>query len=86
MTTLVERQKMLGEIITKAITSKILREYNSNDSLIELAQIANLNPTEGAKAVTELQLENEINNIGKQIDTRVKKCCKILDYFQKLQL
>ena len=69
MTTLVERQKMLGEIITKAITSKILREYNSNDSLIELAQIANLNPTEGAKAVTELQLENEINNIAKQLDT-----------------
>ena len=39
MTTLVERQKMLGEIITKAITSKILKEYNSNDSLIELAQM-----------------------------------------------
>jgi hypothetical protein len=69
MTTLVERQKMLGEIITKAITSKILREYNSNDSLIELAQIANLNPAEGAKAVTELQLANEINDVAKQLDT-----------------
>ena len=69
MTTLVERQKMLGEIITKAITSKILKEYNSNDSLIELAQIANLNPAEGAKAVTELQLANEINDVAKQLDT-----------------
>jgi hypothetical protein len=69
MTTLVERQKMLGEIITKAITSKTLKEYNSNDSLIELAQIANLNPAEGAKAVTELQLANEINDVAKQLDT-----------------
>ena len=69
MTTLVERQKMLGEIITKAIVSKILKEYNVNENLIELAQIANLNPTEGAKAITELQLENEINDIAKQLDT-----------------
>jgi|11_taG_2_1085331.scaffolds.fasta_scaffold01611_2 hypothetical protein len=69
MTTLVERQKMLGEIISKAITSKILKEYNSNDSLIELAQIANLNPAEGAKAVTELQLANEISDVAKQLDT-----------------
>ena len=69
MTTLVERQKMIGEIITKAITSKILKEYNSNNSLIELTQIANLNPAEGAKAVTELQLANEINDVAKQLDT-----------------
>ena len=69
MTTLVERQKMLGEIMTKAIVSKMLKEYNVNENLIELAKIANLNPAEGAKAVTELQLENEINDVAKQLDT-----------------
>jgi len=69
MTTLVERQKMLGEIIVKAIASKTLKEYNSTDSLIELAKIANLNPAEGAKAITELQLENEINDVAKQLNT-----------------
>jgi len=69
MTTLVERQKMLGEIIVKAIASKTLKQYNSTDSLIELAKIANLNPTEGTKAITELQLENEINDIAKQLNT-----------------
>lgn len=69
MTTLVERQKMIGEIIVKAIASKTLKEYSSNDSLIELAKIANLNPAEGAKAVTELQLANEINDVAKQLDT-----------------
>lgn len=69
MTTLVERQKMIGEIIVKAIASKTLKEYNSTDSLIELAKIANLNPSEGAKAITELQLENEINDLAKQLNT-----------------
>ena len=69
MTTLVERQKMLGEIFAKDITSKILKEYNSNKNLIELAKISNLNPAQSAKAVTELQIQNEINDVAKQLDT-----------------
>lgn len=69
MTTLVERQKMLGEIFAKDISSKILKEYNSNENLIELAKISNLNPAEGAKAITELQIQNEINDVAKQLDT-----------------
>ena len=69
MTTLVERQKMLGEIFSKRIVRKILKSYNSSENLIELTKIANLNPAAAAKAVTELQIENEINDVAKQLDT-----------------
>ena len=69
MTTLVERQKMLGEIMVEAIASKILKEYNTVENLTELASISNLNPALAAEKINNTVIEQQINEIAESLNT-----------------
>jgi hypothetical protein len=67
-TTIIEKQKILSEIIGNYLTSKVISDFITTENLKELNSISELAPSVATDVVENIIIENELNKLAAQAD------------------